>query len=137
MKKIIIGVVLFIIIISTSIFVRTVIRDTYRDSQRKYSSMSGKDTIASFGNTDGRFEIFELYYDNVKTYTLCDEKTENNIDIVYKFKDIEPYVYSIGEKGYTKLNYENAEFIQSKDLKVFSKESQSILEELQNEKQDK
>lgn len=103
------------------------------NDENRYSSLSGKDTIASFG-TDGRFGIFKLFDDNIVKKDLFDVKDQQSIDKVKVYKDSNPYVYSIGELGYTKINYDNAKIIQSKNLKDFSDSDQQIFKKLENSK---
>ena len=94
-----------------------------KDSKR-YSSTDNKDTIASFGE-DGRFCIADIS----KAAYLIDETKHPIIDRVKFYREIKPYVYTIGDKGYTKLNYENGKIKESKNIKDFSKEDQKIFEE--------
>lgn len=61
---------------------------------------------------------------------MFDAKNEHSIDIISNYKEIEPYVYTIGEKGYTKLNYANGNLIQSNDLNKFSNNDKAIFEDL-------
>ena len=91
---------------------------------KRYSSTDNKDTIASFGD-DGRFCIVDIS----KAAYLIDETKHPIIDKVKYYKEIEPCVYTIGDKGYIKLNYENGKIKESKDIKDFSKEDQKIFEE--------
>lgn len=92
--------------------------------------MSGKDTIESFGDTDCRFGIFKLYDGSIIKMDLYDVKNQYSIDIVNKYKEIEHYLYSIGGKRYTKLNYENGEILQSSDLSEFSEHDKEIFDNL-------
>ena len=93
-----------------------------KDSKR-YSSTEARDTIASFGN-DGRYSIVDI-----GVIYLDDEKTGDIIDEIKYYREIKPYVYTIGNKGYIKLNYENGKMKQSKDIRDFSKEDQKVFEE--------
>lgn len=61
---------------------------------------------------------------------LFDTKNQHRIDLVSNYKEIEQYVYTIGEKGYTKLNYTNGNLIQSNDLNKFSNNDKAIFEDL-------
>ncbi|MDM0720694.1 hypothetical protein ACQR3D_03405 [Clostridium perfringens] len=65
-----------------------------------------------------------------KKLDLYDTKNQDAIDIISNYKEIEPYVYTIGEKGYTKLNYDNGNLIQSNDLNKFSNNDKAIFEDL-------
>ena len=92
---------------------------------KRYSSMEGKDTIASFGET-GRYGVFKGY----KNVDLFDMKKQKAIDKHLKYyREIKPYVYTIGDKGYVRFNYENGKIKESKNIKDFSKEDQKIFEE--------
>lgn len=93
--------------------------------------IGGRDTHDYFGNA--RFVVL-LGWDssnNKKYYDLYDQSSYNSIDVITNYKDIKPNVYAIGEKGYTKLNYETGEFTQSLSLSDFSNEDQIIFEKLQ------
>ena len=53
-----------------------------------------------------------------------DKSLERDIE---KYKEISPCLYVIGnKKGYTKLNYETGEIIQSKNINDFSEKDQEI-----------
>ena len=94
-------------------------------TQKVYSD--GRHTIVSFGNK--RFSIEKGVWDGETTKCLIDRKKsgpEATIDYIEKYKEILSYVYTIGEKGYTKLNYETGEIIQSKNIDDFSEEDKEI-----------
>ncbi|HAT4302997.1 TPA: hypothetical protein I9089_003141 [Clostridium perfringens] len=96
----------------------------------RYSSTGDRDTIESFG-VDGQFAIYKCVDKNFnKKLDLFDTKNQHRIDLVSNYKEIEPYVYTIGEKGYTKLNYTNGSIIQSNDLNEFSTNDKAIFENL-------
>ncbi|EHA6441861.1 hypothetical protein ACSXEE_15655 (plasmid) [Clostridium perfringens] len=96
----------------------------------RYSSTADRDTIESFG-VDGQFAIYKCVDKNFnKKLDLFDTKNQHRIDLVSNYKEIEPYVYTIGEKGYTKLNYANESIIQSNDLNEFSTNDKAIFEDL-------
>ena len=96
----------------------------------RYSSTGDRDTIESFG-VDGQFAIYKFSDENFnKKLDLYDTKNQDAIDIISNYKEIEPYVYTIGEKGYTKLNYANGNLIQSNDLNKFSNNDKAIFEDL-------
>ena len=96
----------------------------------RYSSTGDRDTIESFG-VDGQFAIYKCVDKNFnKKLDLFDTKNQHRIDLVSNYKEIEPYVYTIGEKGYTKLNYTNGDLIQSNDLNKFSNNDKAIFEDL-------
>ncbi|GAA0066559.1 MAG: hypothetical protein E6748_09175 [Clostridium perfringens] len=96
----------------------------------RYSSTGDRDTIESFG-VDGQFAIYKCVDKNFnKKLDLFDTKNQHRIDLVSNYKEIEPYVYTIGENGYTKLNYANGNLIQSNDLNKFSNNDKAIFEDL-------
>ena len=94
-------------------------------TQKLYSD--GRHTIVSFGNK--RFSIEKGVWDGETTKCLIDRKKsgpEATIDYIEKYKEVLSCVYTIGEKGYTKLNYETNEVIQSKNIDDFSEEDKEI-----------
>lgn len=100
------------------------------DEVPRYSSTGDRDTMESFG-VDGQFAIYKFSDENFnKKLDLYDTKNQDVIDIISNYKEIEPYVYTIGEKGYTKLNYANGNLIQSNDLNKFSNNDKAIFEDL-------
>ncbi len=92
--------------------------------------------IADFGIR--RFEIFRLTKDmqkDIKRWVLYDIQASCAIeDDVYSYIELNPYVYTIGDEGCTKLNYETAEVIQSKGIFDFSEKDQTIFNELEKGK---
>ncbi|WP_415333348.1 hypothetical protein [Clostridium perfringens] len=100
------------------------------DEVPRYSSTGDRDTMESF-SVDGQFAIYKFSDENFnKKLDLYDTKNQDAIDIISNYKEIEPYVYTIGEKGYTKLNYANGNLIQSNDLNKFSNNDKAIFEDL-------
>ncbi len=96
----------------------------------RYSSTGDRDTIESFG-VDGQFAIYKCVDKNFnKKLDLFDTKNQQRIDLVSNYKEIEPYVFTIGENGYTNLNYANGNLIQSNDLNEFSTNDKAIFEKL-------
>ena len=94
-------------------------------TQKVYSD--GRHTIVSFGNK--RFSIEKGVWDGETTKCLIDREksgSEATIDYIEKYKEILSCVYTLGEKGYTKLNYETGEIIQSKNIDDFSEEDKEI-----------
>ena len=96
------------------------------EASRYSSTAADRDTIESFG-VDGQFAIYKCIG---KELDLFDAKNEHSIDMISYYKEIEPYVYTIGEKCYTKLNYTNGSIIQSNDLNKFSNNDKAIFEDL-------
>lgn len=93
--------------------------------QKVYSD--GRHTIVSFGNK--KFSIEKGVWDGETTKCLIDRKKsgpEATIDYIEKYKEVLSCVYTLGEKGYTKLNYETGEVIQSKNIDDFSEEDKNI-----------
>lgn len=110
--------------------------DDKYDESKYVSSGYGRKTVDTFGIR--RFEIFRLarYNDTGqfiknKRLVLYDTQSSNAIEEdVYNYIERKPYVFAIGNEGYTKLNYESAEVLQSKDLSEFSLDDQLILKEI-------
>ena len=109
------------------------IHDEYKEKNQPSQSITekvysdGRHTIVSFGNK--RFSIEKGVWDGEITKCLIDRKksgTEATIDYIEKYKEILSCVYTIGEKGFTKLNYETSEVIQSKNIDDFSEEDKEI-----------
>lgn len=96
----------------------------------------GRDTVAQFG--DRRFMVLRGEaepYSKVIEWTLYDNKTNDSIDnSIDNFKEVKPYVYTIGSEGYTKLNYETGQLKQSKTLSDFSVDDQKIFDMLEKAK---
>lgn len=110
----------------------------------------GRDTHEQFG--DRRFVILRMGYSNInkETYCLYDRKFDEQIDgNITNYKEIPPYVYTIGNAGpgerhyttkeqkskksiyYTKVNYETGEVTQYLDKQSFLNEDQEIFNELE------
>ena len=105
-------------------------------TQHVYSD--GRKTIESFG-TRREFAILRFSLDKDKQtalkksrWSLYNRDNDQSIDCDIKcYKKIVKYVYATGEKGYTKLNYETGEIIQSKNINDFSQEDQEIFNSLE------
>lgn len=127
MKKI---VIFFIPILVTSLFIGCGKKTSY--------PTYGKDTIKYFG--DARFIIAEAPPIDPKQskndILLWDQKENKAIDSMgtgntYKnYRNINPYVYTVGKNGYIKLNYDTGKYTQSKNLKDFTEDDQKILKKL-------
>lgn len=75
----------------------------------------GRDTVEEFGKFC-RYAILSSSNKNV----LFDRNNQFTIDSdIIDFIEKEPYVYSVGINGYTKLDYYNNIYIQKKDLDKF------------------
>ncbi|MPQ44211.1 hypothetical protein [Clostridium tarantellae] len=99
------------------------------ESNRYSSKNDGSDTIESFGE-DGHFGIFKISPEGNLHLDLYDAKDSGSIDFISDYKEIKPYVYTIGKKGYIKLNYEDSTIIQSNNLDKFSDEDKEIFNRL-------
>ena len=92
--------------------------------------------VAYFG--DARYSIFRYAGDSdnyIIHWTLFDQKNEKDIDIdIDNYADKNPYVYTVGSMGKTKLNYKTGEIKQGEDLSAFSKDDQKIFSELERTK---
>lgn len=96
--------------------------------------IGGRDTHDYFGNA--RIVVLIGTYPNSdeKKYVLYDREKNSAIDTILNYQERKPYVYAIGEKGYTKLNYETGELTQSLSVSDFSKDDQIVFEEIQKNK---
>lgn len=104
------------------------------NTRQAYSD--GRKTIISFGNKK-RFAIEKGIWEKEITWCLFDREKngiEGTLDYIECYEQVQPYVYTKGKKGYTKLNYEIAEFIQSEDINEFSNEDREIFENLRQTK---
>lgn len=140
MKKI---SIIFITMLLAMVFISCTIEE-----KGKYSSASKKDIVASFGNT-GRYAIVKGVYSSSEPFwILKDMKNNETIDLVDNYKEVKPYVYTMGKNGYIKLNYKSGNFTKSSDFKstdapgmkslnIFSDKDKKIFEELKSEEQPK
>lgn len=102
------------------------------DENGKMIYQDDRHTIVSFGNN--RFSIEKGVWNGETIKCLIDRKKsgpEATIDYIERYKEVLSCVYTIGEKGYTKLNSETAEIIQNKDINLFSEEDIKIFKELE------
>lgn len=100
------------------------------DDQREYPT-TGRDLHEYFG--DARFSILNGHDENGNnTLILYDGKKIETIDEEIKtYDEINGYVYLIGKRGYTFLDYVKGEYIQSKDLAAFNEDQLTIFQELE------
>ena len=105
--------------------------DPTYDKDGKMMYRDGRHTIASFGKRK-EFHIWRNGSKNEVSWILFDRDKNNSIDKIRYFtrSSSSPYVYSLGEKGYTKLNYETGEIIQSKNINDFQGEDKVVFEKL-------
>lgn len=128
MKKYLI-LIISLFIISTSILVGC--------TQESIYPKGGKDSEKEFG--DARFVILVGYNsDKNKKWSFYDRKElGKTIDInVEIYKDIKPFAYTIGESGYTRVNYEDGEIKQAMTLDEFNDDDRDIFNELNIKKSD-
>lgn len=102
------------------------------DSSGRMIHQDGRHTIASFGIRK-EFAIEKCGGGDEISWYLCNRDSPKDIDkIRYFTRSFSfPCIYALGEKGYTKLNYETAEINQSENLAVFSEEDQEIFKKLE------
>ena len=101
-------------------------------TQKVYSD--GRKTIRSFGARK-EFAILRFSIDKNEQTTfkkarlsLYDRDNSKSLERdIEKYEEISPCLYVIGnKKGYTKLNYETVEVIQSENINDFSEEDKEI-----------
>lgn len=116
--------------------VDTIFTDPMYDEDGKMVYQDGRKTIKSFGKRK-QFAVEKGFWteDNGKehrTWELFDIDKNNCIDEIRYFtrSSSSSCVYSLGEKGYTKLNYETGEIIQSKNINDFQGDDKTVFEKL-------
>ena len=124
----------FFSIILTKIFDAIPTEPMY-DADGKIIYQDDRHTIASFGKRK-EFDIWKNGSKGEVSWILFDRDKNKEIDRIdrYTLSPSKLIVYTIGEKGYTKLNSETAEVIQSKDINLFSEEDIKIFKELESGK---
>ena len=94
--------------------------------------VDGKDTHDYFG--DGRFVVLTGHEEgDLAKKLVCnlyDQKTDDDLDTITNYVVKDQLVYAIGQKGYTKLNYETGIIIQGETSK-FTDADKSIFKELE------
>ena len=105
------------------------------DENGKMIYQDGRHTIASFGKRK-EFDIWKSGSGDEVLLILFDRDKNEEIDVIehYTTSPKNLIVYTIGRKGYTKLNSETAEVTQSKDINLFSEEDIKIFKELESRK---
>lgn len=104
------------------------------DESGKMIYDDGRKTIESFGaRKEFAILMFSLEKDKQTVFkkarwSLYDRDNNKSIERdVNDYKKISPVVYVVGfEKGYTKLDYETGEVIQSEDIDSFGEEDRKI-----------
>ena len=93
-----------------------------------YKYPQGRDTIEIYG--DGRFQIMS----GPTTNSFNNLEEQDTIEhIVFKYKEIEQYVYVIGESGYTVLNFQTGEMKKYQKMNEIPSEEKEIFIELSKE----
>ena len=104
------------------------------DESGKMIYDDGRKTIESFG-TRKEFAILKFSLEKDKQtvfkkarWSLYERDNNKSIEKdVNDYKKISPFVYVVGfEKGYTRLDYETGEVIQSEDIDSFGEEDRKI-----------
>ncbi len=108
------------------------VKNSENNTKQVYSD--GRKTVASFGSRKQFAIIKGVDLETQKTTWCLFDRDKNGfegtIDYIDDYTYMPPYVYAKGEKGYTKLNYETAEFKQSENLSDFSDEDQEIFKNI-------
>ena len=123
MKKYLI-LIMSVFIILTSIFVGCAENSIY--------PRGGKDSEKEFG--DSRFIILVGHNEDNSKYLMFYDNKEPGEEIdgnVKAYKDIKPFAYIIGEKGFIKTNYESGEIKQSMSLDDFEDSDKEIFKKLE------
>lgn len=84
----------------------------------------GKDTLIQFDN--GRYQILRSGPTTKKLFFYDMQQNKNIETDVYKYCEIKPNIYIVGEQGYTVLNYKTGKVEQSENLASFSKQEIEI-----------
>ena len=115
----------------------TIFTDPIYDEDGKIIYQDGRKTIKSFGKRK-QFAVekgFRIEDDGkkIRTWELFDIDKNNCIDEIRYFtrSSSSPCVYSLGKKGYTKLNYETGEIIQSRNINDFQGDDKTVFEKLE------
>jgi hypothetical protein len=112
-----------------------------QNNQNSKYPMYGRDTHKAFG--DGRFAILisekyafnspEINPNTNTVYSLFDRENQKDVEIsVYKYKEIEPYLYIVGESGYTLVNYISGHIEQHNSIDEFSPDVSKIFKDESN-----
>lgn len=94
----------------------------------KVKYQPGRDTHEFFG--DGTFQILSS---SRRMVLVNNDKLQNVETNVYKYRDINPFVYVIGEKGFTLIDYKNKTVKQNSQIEYFSTEEKEIFNEIEKE----
>lgn len=115
----------------------TIFTDPIYDEEGKIIHQDGRKTIKSFGKRK-QFAVEKGFWieddgKKIRTWELFDIDKNNCIDEIRYFtrSSSSPCVYSLGKKGYTKLNYETGEIIQSRNINDFQGDDKTVFEKLE------
>ena len=102
------------------------------DENGKMIYDDGRHTIESFGKRK-EFEIWRSGTKKDGDWILFDRDKNKEMDIVdrYIMPPSKLEVYTIGEKGYTKVDTNTSEIIQNKNISEFSQDDQEIFRSLE------
>ena len=102
------------------------------DESGKMIYDDGRHTIESFGKRK-EFEIWRSGTKKDGDWILFDRDKNKEMDIVdrYIMPPSKLEVYTIGEKGYTKVDTNTSEIIQNKNISEFSQDDQEIFRSLE------
>ena len=102
------------------------------DADGKMIHQDDRHTLYSFGNRR-QFSIEKCGGGTEISVYLLDRDKGKEIDEIKNFTlSSIPYIYAFGRNGYTKLNYETGETIQSENITDFSVEDQKILKNIES-----
>lgn len=105
--------------------------DPICDSDGKPIHYDDRHTLYSFGNRR-QFSIEKCGATEISVY-LFDRDKNKDIDEIKNFTlSSIPDIYAFGKNGYTKLNYETGDIIQSENITDFSVEDQKIFKNIES-----
>ena len=114
--------------------------ESERDENGNIIHQDWRKTIKSFGKRK-QFAVEKGFWteDDGKehhTWDLFNRDKNDCIDEIRYFtrSSSSPCVYSLGKKGYTKLNYETGEIIQSRNINDFQGDDKTVFEKLETVK---
>lgn len=113
--------------------------ENQKDENGNIIHQDWRKTIQSFGSRR-QFAVEKGFWTEGEnehhTWDLFDRDKNKEIDEIRYFTQSSesPHVYTLGEKGYTKLNYETGEFTQSKNIDDFADKDKAVFEKLEIKK---
>lgn len=99
------------------------------DGHAKY--LIGQGTVAAFGDNRFYFTKDEFSENSFMLFDHERSTLEGAIDSGIQKHGEYSYIYTIGDKGYTKVNEKTGEVKQSKSLEDFSEDDQEIFRQLE------